>query len=132
MRNTPVKASPMQLVIVVEAIYGDVGLIAAGTIYCPAARIGGCIDLIAHIGHASLQAQEFDGIASFGGDFQNLFGIERIAQRRIDRVDGRSLALNVNGGGGRADVENEIQRCGGIDLQHHALFAAGSESGCAN
>jgi hypothetical protein len=85
--------------------------------------------LIPCISYPGLQAEQFNGIAAFGWQFDDLFGIEGIAQRCIGRVnhwDGG--AVNGDGFRQRADRQLNIEGAGCSYQQDYVRLRDGLKS----
>ena len=86
-RTAPVKALPVALGIVVDAVEGDVGLIAAAAVDGAVAGVDVVVDVGADEGGAGLEAEDACGIAAFKGQGQESVGVEGVAERGVGGVD---------------------------------------------
>ena len=95
---------PLCLIVVVNAIQGDVGLVAAGSAHRPSAAVETLVNFFAHENHSGLQAKNARRIAAF--ERQRLYtrGGDGVADGGILGVDKRYFTADLN-------------RCSGLHLQ---------------
>ena len=95
---------PKKLVMVIEAVEAEVGLIAARAAYRTAAAVVGLVDLFAgaDVSDAGLQAQNGCRITSFRGQSQQLPFIEGVPDRSVFGVHQRRFAGDLGRALGRS------------------------------
>ena len=108
---------PGRLIVVdVDAIEGDVVLIAAGA------------DDFSGGGDAGLEAEEFDDVAGLEGELADLHFRESVAEGGVLGIDYRRLAHDVDRLSDLADFELDIDGEGNVDLEAE-LVGGGTEAG---
>ncbi len=85
----------VELIVVVETIEGDVGLVAAGSVHRASAAVVVLVHVLADVDNAGLQAQNRNRIAALRGQIGELPRIEVVAQRRVLGVDDRRFARDI-------------------------------------
>src|SRR5256885_9401738 len=86
------------LVVVVHAVEGDVGLVAAASIDGAVARIHVVIDVGSDECSAGLQAQHSRGITALEGQRQDLTRIKGVAERGVSGIHRRQRAFRDGNG----------------------------------
>ena len=94
---------PLCLIVVVNAIQGDVGLVAAGAAHRPPAAVETLVN-VAHENYSGLQAKNARRIAALERQSLNARGGYGVADGGILGVDGRYFTADLN-------------RCSGLHLQ---------------
>src|SRR5262249_10640818 len=104
------------LVVVVDAIEGDVGLVAAATVQSAVPRVDRVVDVGADIGDPGLQAQDTRSVATLKGKSENLSRIECVADGGVRGVHRGPDGFGYRDGvGDRAQFHLDVHALGGID-----------------
>ena len=103
--NGAFEGGAANLVVVVDTVENNVGLVAAAAIESAVACVNVVVDVVADERDARLQAEDSGGIAAFEGKRQDLVRVEGIAKGCVSRVH-RSCATfyNCHGIGHRAEL----------------------------
>ena len=90
------KRISVRLIVYVDAVEGDVALIAARAIHGSIARVLVLVaDAIAGVGHSGLQTQQVRNVAALQRNLAHLFFVEGIADGGVHQVEGRLSEVTV-------------------------------------
>ena len=106
-----------QLIVVVQAVQRNVGLVTSGSRHGTSTAVRGLIDVPPDISDARLQAENPHRVAAFRGKVTELRSIEHVALTCVSRVHQRRLAFHLDDLGCALDLHGDVQRCRLAHLQ---------------
>ena len=124
------ESGTQKLIIIVDTVEGDIGLIAAGSIHRTGATIRGTGDVGAVAGkdNSRLQTEDSCGIAPLEGEIRNLTGLEGVTEGSVLRVDQRSCAGNIDRYNSARNLHRNVQSGGRSDQKLDAVLLHGAET----
>src|SRR5215472_16444328 len=113
------KSKSLRLIVVVDAIERDVGLVAAGAIDRSATAIGSRTDMttIACVRDACLQAEDAGRFAALEGEIGDLICVEGVSEAGVLSVDDRRGSSDLDDGFGSCYAHRDVQRRWSVDHQ---------------
>src|SRR5579859_2515450 len=137
-RNTDGSLQPAgSLIVVIGAVEGHVGLVAAAAVHRAATAIGveaalrGAVDLVHVVAgerDAGLEGQDAGGLATFKGQSLNLLGIKDVPHRGVIGVDQGGGSVDLDGFYTRCHLKGYVQSGGGAHQELDIRLFDGGES----
>ena len=128
--DCPLESRAQKLIVIVDTVKGDVGLVAACAIDRTGAAVGCASNVraVAGEGHSRLQAEDAGWVAAFEGEIGDLIRTESVSHGRILGVDQRGSATNLYRHGSACHLHIHVQRGGSGHLEFQAALLHGGET----